>query len=106
MEPNAFVAEVYRRMALRKAMKNAQTPATPPTPERVAQVAAEYRAVLPNNKDAVILDIGYGDGWFMAACRELGYKNICGADFGVDEKAYLKDWGVTLYRIEKDIGEL
>jgi protein-L-isoaspartate O-methyltransferase len=106
MEPNAFVAEVYRRMALRAAMRKAVTPSTAPTPSRIAQVAEEYRDVLPENKEAAILDIGYGDGWFMAACRALGYRNICGADFEVDEKAYMKDWGVKIFRIEKDIGEL
>ena len=105
MEPNVFVAEVYRRMALRTAMRNATQVSTAPTAKRIAQVAAEYRAVLPPDKESAILDIGYGDGWFMAACRDLGYANISGADFGVDDKPYLKDWGVKIYRIEKDIGK-
>lgn len=42
----------------------------------------------------------------MAACRELGYKNVCGAEFDIDGKPYMNDWGVKLYRIEKNIGEL
>ena len=67
---------------------------------------AEYKPVLPQNKEAIILDIGYGDGWFMAACRELGYTNICGAEFNIDRKTYLADRGVKLYRIEKSIGDL
>jgi SAM-dependent methyltransferase len=78
---------------------------TPPKDERVAEVAAEYEAVLPANKDAAILDIGFGDGWFMAGCLRLGYRNISGADFAPEKKSYLKDWGVNLYRIEKEIGE-
>jgi SAM-dependent methyltransferase len=105
MEPNAFVAEVYRRMALRAAMRRAGKPSTPPTANRIAVVAAEYRGLLPQDKQAAILDIGYGNGWFMAACRELGYRNISGADFGVDDKSYMEDWGVKIYRIEKEIGE-
>jgi 2-polyprenyl-3-methyl-5-hydroxy-6-metoxy-1,4-benzoquinol methylase len=105
MEPNAFVAEVYRRMTLRQKSSGAVTLQVPPTAVRVAQVVEEYRNVLPQSKEANILDIGYGDGWFMAACRSLGYDHISGAEFDIDKKAYLKDWGVKLYRIEKDIGE-
>jgi hypothetical protein len=80
-------------------------PKIAPTAERVAEVVREYRGLLPKDKNARILDIGFGDGWFMAACRELGYKNICGADFDVTRRAYLGDWGVMLYRIDKDIGD-
>lgn len=106
MEPNAFVAEVYRRMGVRSTMRRAVTPLVPPTKERISQVAAEYRALLPPSKDSVILDIGYGNGWFMGACHQLGYRNIHGADFEVQPKDYLRDWGVNIHRIEKDIGEL
>lgn len=106
MEPNAFVAEVYRRMTLRLAARNGGSPPLPPTPARIAEVAKEYRAVLPHERDSAILDIGYGDGWFMAACLQLGYRNVAGADFNVDRKTYMKDWGVKLYRIETSIAEL
>jgi 2-polyprenyl-3-methyl-5-hydroxy-6-metoxy-1,4-benzoquinol methylase len=106
MEPNEFIAEVYRRMALRQVNSGANTIHVPPTAARVAEVAAEYRDILPTNKNAKILDVGYGDGWFMAACLSLGYTNVCGAQFNIDKKAYIKDWGVTLYRIEKDIADL
>jgi SAM-dependent methyltransferase len=101
MEPNAFVAEVYRRMSLR----NAATPAAPPAVERILEVAREYAEHLPSSKDAAILDIGYGNGWFMAACLKLGYRNVSGAEFNPDAKPYLRDWGVKLHRIHKDIGE-
>jgi 2-polyprenyl-3-methyl-5-hydroxy-6-metoxy-1,4-benzoquinol methylase len=67
---------------------------------------SEYRPVLPSNKDARILDIGCGNGWFAAACRELGYTNVCVADFDISRKSYICDWGVTFYRIEKDIGAM
>ena len=101
MDPNQFVAEVYRRMVLRMA----DTKRLPPTKERTEEVAEEYRHFLPDYKDAAILDIGFGDGWFMAACLNLGYTNISGADFAPEKKAYMKDWNVTLYKIESEIGE-
>jgi 2-polyprenyl-3-methyl-5-hydroxy-6-metoxy-1,4-benzoquinol methylase len=101
MEPNAFVAEVYRRMSLR----SMASPATPPSVDRIVEVAREYEPHLPVSKDAAILDIGYGDGWFMAACLKLGYRNVSGAEFNPDAKPYLRNWGVELHRIHKDIGE-
>jgi 2-polyprenyl-3-methyl-5-hydroxy-6-metoxy-1,4-benzoquinol methylase len=100
MDPHEFIAEVYRRMALR--LGDAKR--FPPTEERVAEVTREYRAFLPANKDAAILDIGFGDGWFMAACLQLGYTNISGADFAPENKPYLREWNVTLHKIESDIG--
>jgi 2-polyprenyl-3-methyl-5-hydroxy-6-metoxy-1,4-benzoquinol methylase len=101
MDPHLFVAEVYRRMALRMAHTNR----LPPSSERVDEVAREYRHFLPTNKDAAILDIGFGDGWFMAACLELGYTNISGAEFAPENKPYLKEWNVNLHKIDTEIGE-
>ena len=45
-------------MAVRTAMRRAGQPPTPPTPHRIAKVAAEYRALLPESQHAAILDIG------------------------------------------------
>ena len=101
MDPHKFVAEVYRRMALR----TADTKRLPPATERINEVALEYARFLPASKDAVILDIGFGDGWFMAACLKLGYTNISGAEFAPENKPYLKEWNVKLHKIESDIGE-
>lgn len=109
MEPKAFVAEVYRRMALRHA---AETP-KPTFAEmaknlRVAAAVSEYRSVLPRRKDAAILDIGFGAGWWLAACLQLGYTNLSGADFGIANKDYLRDWSnppIALYQIDGDIGD-
>lgn len=108
MDPHAFVAEVYRRMSLRH---RAERP-SPSWPEviddpRVVQAADELRDLLPSNKQAAILDIGFGAGWFLAACLRLGYKNISGADFGIANKAHVKAWApnvITLAEIESDIG--
>jgi SAM-dependent methyltransferase len=101
MDPHMFVAEVYRRMSLRAA----DTTQAPPTQQRIDQVAQEYRRFLPGNKDAAVLDLGFGDGWFMAACLQLGYTNISGADFAPEKKTYLREWNVTVHKIEREIGE-
>jgi SAM-dependent methyltransferase len=74
---------------------------------RVILAVAEYRALLPTNKEAAILDIGFGGGWFVAACLLLGYSNLSGADFGIENKAHVADWkkgSITLHDIESDIG--
>jgi 2-polyprenyl-3-methyl-5-hydroxy-6-metoxy-1,4-benzoquinol methylase len=101
MDPHEFIAEVYRRISLRAAAETNR----PPTQERIAEVAEEYRDFLPREKDAAILDIGFGDGWFMGACLSLGYTNISGAEFMPENKPYLNDWNVTLHKIESNIGE-
>jgi SAM-dependent methyltransferase len=106
VEPNAFVAELYRRMMLRRVEQMGAAVSIPPTLQRVAAVAAEYAPHLPSDKAARILDIGYGDGWFMAACQRLGYSCVAGADFGdPDRKPYLRTMEVELYIIESDIGD-
>ena len=108
MEPNAFVAEVYRRMSLRhRAAKRELTYAEAREEKRVLQAAYEYAPLLPTEKTAPILDIGFGRGWFIAACLNLGYTNISGADFGMSNKAYVRSWQpscITLHEIEQDIG--
>lgn len=101
MEPSRFVAEVYRRMSLRTAASKR----LPPAEERLDEAIAEYRQFLPADKGSAILDIGFGDGWFMAACLKLGYTNISGADFAPENKPYLKDWNVQLHKIETGIGD-
>jgi len=109
MEPNAFVAEVYRRMSLR-------LPADRPVPSWdqmkndvvVRQAMDDCRSLLPSNKHAAILDVGFGGGWFLAACINLGYTNLSGADFGIQRKAHVKQWSpavVALHSIESNIGD-
>ena len=109
MEPNAFVAEVYRRMSLRhQAERPRPAFAEIENDSRVLLAISEYSHLLPTYKMAAILDIGFGGGWFMAACLKLGYSNISGADFGVSNKTYIRDWSkgvVALHEIESDIGD-
>jgi 2-polyprenyl-3-methyl-5-hydroxy-6-metoxy-1,4-benzoquinol methylase len=110
MEPNAFVAEVYRRMSLRH---HAERPkpsfAKIQNDSRVLLAISEYAPLLPSDKKSAILDIGFGGGWFLAACVKLGYTNLSGADFGIENKAHVADWkkgSITLHEIEGDIGTL
>lgn len=109
MEPNAFVAEVYRRMSLRHQAERPRP--TFPEMENDSEVSAavsQYAPLLPIEKDAAILDLGFGAGWFIAACVRLGYTNISGADFGIRHKAYISDWAkgsISLHEIETDIGD-
>lgn len=109
MEPNAFVAEVYRRMSLRhQAERPRPAFAEIENDSRVLLAVSEYSHLLPTHKTAAILDIGFGGGWFMAACLKLGYSNISGADFGISNKSYIRAWSkdiVALHEIENDIGD-
>lgn len=108
MEPHAFVKEVYRRMALRHAAS--QPPISWAEMEKQSQVLQavhELRKLLPQNKNAAILDIGFGRGWFLAACLKLGYGELSGADFGTAHKDYIRSWSeppIQLYEIEDNIG--
>ncbi|HIG32340.1 MAG TPA: methyltransferase domain-containing protein [Flavobacteriales bacterium] len=90
MEPNNFIAEVYRRMDLLLPKSKNQS-VTIKYNDFINNIDAksavyQYKSLLPNDKNAKILDIGFGNGWFMAACIELGYTNIYGVDFNGKEK--------------------
>jgi 2-polyprenyl-3-methyl-5-hydroxy-6-metoxy-1,4-benzoquinol methylase len=108
MEPNAFVAEVYRRMSLRHSSERPKpTFVEIQNDSQVLLAVSEYAPLLPHRKDAAILDIGFGGAWFIAACVKLGYTNISGADFGIANKAHVLDWAkgaIQLHEIESDIG--
>ena len=108
MEPNAFVSEVYRRMSLRhRAERSNPSFAEIQNDSQVLLAVAEYESLLPSDKKSSILDIGFGRGWFLAACVKLGYTKLSGADFGIENKAHVADWSkgsITLHEIESDIG--
>jgi 2-polyprenyl-3-methyl-5-hydroxy-6-metoxy-1,4-benzoquinol methylase len=109
MEPNAFIAEVYRRMSLRHRLEQPKPSFTDiKNDARVLQAVFEYAPLLPCEKRAAILDIGFGGGWFIAACLKLGYSNISGADFGISNKAHVREWApdaITLHEIATNIGD-
>ncbi|MCE5280852.1 MAG: class I SAM-dependent methyltransferase [Deltaproteobacteria bacterium] len=53
------------------------------TPERLSQGIEKYRGYepfLPGNRDASILDIGCGVGYFLHFLKSRGYSNIQGID--------------------------
>ena len=108
MEPHAFVKEVYRRMALRHAASQPPVPwAEMEKQSQVLQAVHELRDLLPQDKNAAILDIGFGRGWFLAACLKLGYRELSGADFGIATKDYIRTWSerpIQLWEIEDNIG--
>jgi 2-polyprenyl-3-methyl-5-hydroxy-6-metoxy-1,4-benzoquinol methylase len=104
MDPHAFIVEVYRRMSLRHAAAKHRLDWS----ETQKDATQHYASHLPADKSARILDIGFGTGWFLAACLKLGYRNLSGADFGITHKDYIRKWApdrITLYEIADDIGE-
>lgn len=109
MEPHAFVKEVYRRMSVRHASAIPRpTWSEMQTHAEVRQAAHEVQALLPQSANAAILDLGFGSGWFLAACLTLGYTNLSGADFGIGNKMHVADWGptgISLLEIEGNIGD-
>ena len=88
MDPHAFIAEVYRRMALRHATeKRRPTWGETQTDPMVMQAAcSNTRPICHRIKQARILDIGFGSGWFLGACLKLGYRICRGADFAIANK--------------------
>jgi 2-polyprenyl-3-methyl-5-hydroxy-6-metoxy-1,4-benzoquinol methylase len=90
VEPDEFVAEVYRRMSLLSSGGGYKSfdeiSESPPAKTAIFN----YAAILPADLESEILDIGYGGGWFIAACVKLGYKNVTGLDFGGNKK--ICDW--------------
>lgn len=101
-EAGAFIAEFYRRLDARFPIHAAnahrsweearQAPDT-------QQFVHNYRDVLPRDKDARILDIGFGNGSFIASCIELGYTNVEGADFGGGLRQGMLEWSPSVRAI-------
>jgi predicted RNA methylase len=54
------------------------------------ECGVQYAPYLPKDRSAPILDLGFGGGWFVAACLKLGYEKIYGADFGIAHKQHLR----------------
>jgi 2-polyprenyl-3-methyl-5-hydroxy-6-metoxy-1,4-benzoquinol methylase len=109
MDSHAFIAEVYRRMSLRHAAEKRRPKwSETETDGTVMEATEQYAPYLPPDKVARILDIGFGGGWFLAACLKLDYRNLSGADFSIANKNYVRDWApdrITLHEIHDNIGE-
>jgi len=109
MEPHAFIAEVYRRMSVRHQAERLH-PGWQETQRHttVVRATAEYAPYLPPEKNAAMLDIGFGTGWFLGACLKLGYRNLAGADFGIPNKSHVRGWApecISLHEIQGNIGD-
>lgn len=109
MDPHEFIAEVYRRMARRHAAEKHRPNWDEIQKDVVVLTAAQqYAPHLPQNKAANILDIGFGGGWFLAACLKLGYSNLSGADFNIQHKDNIRQWApgrISLHEIKDNIGD-
>jgi SAM-dependent methyltransferase len=46
---------------------------------------------LPEEKDAHILDLGCGDGRYVAALQATGYRNAIGVDWSTEQTEYARD---------------
>ena len=102
MESNAFIHEVYRRMQGRY-VENSSRPNFEEIKltQSVKKAVDDYKALLPQDKDSKILDIGFGTGWFLAACIQLGYTNLYGAEFGFQGDSNLLSWSNQIRGVDQ-----
>ncbi len=62
-----------------------------------------YKSILPEDKNANILELGCGPGYFLKYLNELGYKNIQGVDISPEQLELAKKLGVSSYIVQADI---
>tara|TARA_B100001750_G_C15467296_1_gene577791 strand:+ start:535 stop:1320 length:786 start_codon:yes stop_codon:yes gene_type:complete len=111
MEAEKFIVEVYRRKDL--VDPRFSDPIEPDlflNNKFVSTAIKQYQKVLPEDKEARILDLGCEMGTFLSACIHLGYKNLYGADFRANYKLQkvCKQFPQikSVYDIESTIGDL
>lgn len=64
-------------------------------------VFPEYlKQVLPNDRNAAILDIGCGFGHILKACQTEGYKNLTGVDVSAEALNYCSGQGYDVEKID------
>jgi len=56
--------------------------------------------ILPQNKDAMILDIGCGFGRLLSALNQRGYTNVCGVDISNEAVMYGRKYNLNIDKIE------
>jgi hypothetical protein len=98
MTPEEFVREVYARMARRRGPQPPLALEAIQNSDVYRNVMHNYPALLPSDREAPILDVGFGAGWFLAACIALGYRNLHGAEFG--DKSHVRGWSPAIRRID------
>lgn len=69
------------------------------------RIPVYLRKILPENKEARILDIGCGFGQILAELRKMGYKNISGADRSDESVGHCTGIGLDVKKIG-DVQEL
>jgi 2-polyprenyl-3-methyl-5-hydroxy-6-metoxy-1,4-benzoquinol methylase len=86
---NKFLKDFYEKdhqYAILKGNVNTLTFSDPRNHKNVENNINLYKNILPADKDAPILEIGFGEGWFIGICLSLGYSNIIVADFDAESK--------------------
>ena len=61
-----------------------------------------YKKFLPSQKNAPILDLGCGPGYFLKYLKDLGYENIQGVDISTQQIEVARSFGVDSYIFESD----
>jgi len=107
MEPQSFVAEVYRRMA-RVASQDRRPPSSLDvflTDNRLVSgyFRLNYAGLLPEDPSAPILDLGCSEGSFVAGVLDRGYTDVTGADLGTDHAAQIQGWGAKFEQVRGSI---
>ena len=64
------------------------------------KIPLHFKKILPENKDAKILDIGCGFGFVLSSLKELGYNNIHGIDISDEAVSTCKSHGLDVTKIE------
>ncbi len=112
MDPQEFLAEFYRRLFAHRAQATSGMPSIPldqyiaSHAELIAPIAYNYQELLPSSREARILEVGYGDGNFLAACRSWGYHRLYGIEYSTLHKQRLADWGIgNTYTAEGGIAD-
>lgn len=88
LDANEFLSELYSRLdALNPKYISGQITVDEFKNNELGKYFIDqYKSFLPIDKNAKILDIGVGEGWFASLCFNLGYKHIEMADFGCSKK--------------------
>lgn len=64
-----------------------------------------YKEFLPENKDAKVLEIGCGQGYFLDFLGEQGYQNILGVDLSREAIEFCLERGLSKVKLIGDLRE-
>ena len=102
MQAEQFIFEVYRRLNERYGVSyDLMEWQDMSSSSALRDAMVLYAPLLPEDKASPILDIGFGNGLFIAACIKLGYTNIYGAEFGVDGRQYISEWSPSVSGLDE-----